>query len=66
MPLEAGLCAGTRWPRGSRACGTEAVRMALANREAQLGQVLERMAQTATELTGMIEEQMVRSITLWR
>jgi hypothetical protein len=32
---------------------TEAVRMALANQEAQLVQVLERMAQTATELTGM-------------
>lgn len=32
---------------------TEAVRMALANQEAQLGQVLERMAQTVAELTGM-------------
>ena len=33
---------------------TEAVLTALANQEAKLGQVLERMAQTATELTGMI------------
>ena len=33
---------------------SEAVRMALPNQEAQLGQVLQRMAQTAAELTGMI------------
>jgi predicted regulator of Ras-like GTPase activity (Roadblock/LC7/MglB family) len=34
--------------------GTEAMLTALANQEAQLGQVLERRTQTATELTGMI------------
>ncbi|MCL5997455.1 MAG: hypothetical protein M1546_15570 [Chloroflexi bacterium] len=33
---------------------TEAMLTALANQEAQLGQVLERRTQTATELTGMI------------